>query len=233
MNKDKELENYLRISPYKFGIYLFNSNSLENLYKEELAVNENGTILNLSDLKKFLDKNIFKIEKLNRKFVENIVLIYEDKNIFNVKFGIKKKNYNYSISKKYLENLLIEAKDLFKENYQDQKIMHMTINKYFFNDQSFLSFKENLTCDNFSLEIQFTSISNNIFYDLNKILENYQIKITRCLDLNYLKNIFRENEEISEMSYKVLNGYNQNEVIFVPKNPKKLPFFEKFFQLFS
>ena len=77
LNKDKELENYLRISPYKFGIYLFNSNSLENLYKEELAVNENGTILNLSDLKKFLDKNIFKIEKLNRKFVENIVLIYE------------------------------------------------------------------------------------------------------------------------------------------------------------
>ena len=60
MNKDKELENYLRISTYKFGIYLFNSNSLKNLYKEELTVNENGTILNLSDLKKFLDKNIFR-----------------------------------------------------------------------------------------------------------------------------------------------------------------------------
>ena len=83
------------------------------------------------------------------------------------------------------------------------------------------------------MEIQFTSISNNIFYDLNKILENYQIKITRCLDLNYLKNIFRENEEISEMSYKVLNGYNENEVTFIPKNTKKLAFFEKFFQLFS
>ena len=38
-----------------------------------------------------------------------------------------------SITKKYLENLLIEAKDLFKENYQDQKIMHMIINKYLIN----------------------------------------------------------------------------------------------------
>ena len=35
------------------------------------------------------------------------------------------------------------------------------------------------------------------------------------------------------MAYKILNGYNENEVIFIQKNPKKLAFFEKFFQLFS
>ena len=65
MNKEKELENYLSISPYKFEIYLFDTNSFKNLYKEELAANENRNILNLTDLKKFLDDNIFKIEKLS------------------------------------------------------------------------------------------------------------------------------------------------------------------------
>ena len=35
------------------------------------------------------------------------------------------------------------------------------------------------------------------------------------------------------MTHRILNGYNENEVTFLPKNPKKLGFFEKFFQLFS
>ena len=61
MNKDLELEYYLSISPNKFGIYLFDKNNLKNLYKDELTTNRE--FLNLSDLKKFLDDNVFKIEK--------------------------------------------------------------------------------------------------------------------------------------------------------------------------
>ena len=35
--------------------------------------------------------------------------------------------------------------------------------------------------------------------------------------------------ELTEMTHRILNGYNENEVTFLPKNPKKLGFFEKFF----
>ena len=128
MNKDLELENYLSISPTKFGIYLFDKKTLKNLYAEELVSEKKHKFLNLDDLKKFLDNNIFKIEKLSGKFVENIYLVLENKKILSLKIGIKKKNYNFSISKQYLENLLIEVKDLFRENYQDQEIVHMVIN---------------------------------------------------------------------------------------------------------
>ena len=231
MNKDLELENYLSISPHKFGIYLFDKTNLKNLYKEELVINEKS--LNLSDLKKFIDNNIFKIEKLSGKFVENIFLIFEHEKILNLEIGIKKKNYNISVTKQYLENLLIESKDLFRENYQDQEIMHMVIKKYFFNDKSYQSFQENLKCDHLALEIEFKFIPNSIIYDLNKILENYQIKIVRYIDGGYLKNIFDSDKEISEMAHKILNGYNENEISFISKNSKKLAFFEKFFQLFS
>ena len=146
---------------------------------------------------------------------------------------LKKKNYNSLITKEYLENSLIEAKDLFRENYQDQEIIHMIINKYFINGKSYLSFEENLKCDNLGLEIQFKSISNNIIYDLNKILENYQIKITKYLDGSYVKTCFNNQMELAEMSHRILSGFNQNEVVFVPKSTKKSSFFEKFFQLFS
>ena len=39
--------------------------------------------------------------------------------------------------------------------------------------------------------------------------------------------------DLPEMSHMILNGHNENEVSFLPKNSKKLGFFEKFFQLFS
>ena len=114
MNKDQQLENYLSISPNKFGIYLFDPKNSKNVYKEELLINQNNNYLNLSNLKKFLDNNIFKIEKLSGKFVENIFLIFEDKSTFNLEMGIKK-NYELSVTKEYLNNSLIEAKDLFKK----------------------------------------------------------------------------------------------------------------------
>ena len=233
MNKDLELENYLSISPNKFGIYLFDKNNLKNLYKEELIINDNSKFLNLTDLQKFLDNNIFKIEKLSGKFVENIILIFENNKVLNLEVGIKKKNYNISVTKQYLENLLIETKDLFRESYQDQEILHMIINKYFFNNKIYQSFQENIKCDHLALEIQFKFISSSIIYDLNKILENYQIKIARFIDGDYVKKIFDDDLELSEMTHRILSGHNENEVTFIPKNLKKLGFFEKFFQLFS
>ena len=233
MNKKLDLENYLCISPNKLGFYLFDTKDLKNLYKEELIINENSNFINLGKLKEFLDNNIFKIEKFSGRFVENIYLILEDRKIFSLEIGIKKKNYNSSITREYIENSLIEVKDLFRENYPNQEIMHMIINKYFINNKTYLLFEEDLKSDYLALEIKFSSISNTMVYDLNKILENHQIKITKYLNGNYVKNLFNENTELTEMSHRVLNGFNENEVSFLPKKPEKLGFFEKFFQLFS
>ena len=60
-------------------------------------------------------------------FIRNIILIIEDDKVLNVDISLKKKNYEKYIDQKYLENILIEVKDIFRENYQDQIIMHMII----------------------------------------------------------------------------------------------------------
>ena len=233
MNKDLEFETYLNISPEKFGIYLFDIKNKKNLYKEELIIYKIANFSENNILKKFLDDNIFKIEKLSGNFIENITLIIENENIFNLQIGIKKKNYNNFINKEYLKNYLTEAKDLFKENYQDEKIMHIIVNKYIIDGKNYQSIDNNLECEQLGLEIQFKSISNSFIYDLDKILENYQIKIIKYLDGNYIRNFFKENIDVSEMAYKILAGYNENEVMVVPRNQKKQAFFERFFQLFS
>ena len=91
MNKELDIETYLYISPDKFGIYVFDTHNLNNLYKYELIVKNNDNLIDFIILKDFLNNNIFKIEKLINKFVKNISLVIENKNILNLEIGIKKK----------------------------------------------------------------------------------------------------------------------------------------------
>ena len=234
MIEELDFKTFLNISSNKFSIYLFDIKNSKNLYKNEFKFNENQSHINLNDLDKFLEKNIFKIEKSISKFVKNISLILQHDKIFNADLGIKKKNYEKKISKKKIEHTVHDAKELFKENFPNEKIMHIIINKYQVNDIQYPSFEENLNADFFCLELKFIFISNNLTSEIEKILEKYQIKVNYFLDAEYIKNLFLDNyTEISNMAYKVQNGFNKNEVKLIPKNIEKKGFFEKFFQLFS
>ena len=232
MNEIFEFETYLSISQTKFGIYLFDTKNRNNLYDKEINF-EKTNFINYSDLKKFLDDNIFRIEKLLGKFVENIFIIIDYPSILNIQIGIKQKNYEPSKSKTYLQSSITNAKDLFKENYPDEKIIHIIIKNYMIDGKNYSYLQDNLKCEQLNLEIQFKSISNEIIYSLNKVLKNYQINITKYVDGNYIKSFFNNDIEMSKMTFDILNGSNENEVMFVQKNTQKLGFFEKFFNLFG
>ncbi len=233
MNKEIDSETFLNISHEKFEIYSFDVNSFKNLYVNELAVESNIKSIDFDLLKQFLDNNIYKIEKQIGKFVQNIIIIINNEKILSLDLGIKKKNYNNFMNIKHLRNYITEAKDLFKENYESHRIMHIILIKYLIDDKIFLLSENNLKCDQISLEIQFKSLPNNIVISFEKLLGNYQIKIKKFIDGNYLKNFLNSDGELSEVAHKLLNGYNKKEVMIVPKNQKKMGFFEKFFQLFS
>ena len=234
MVEDLDIETYLRVSPNKFGIYLFDTFNKVNLYNQELELEDNPNTINLNILNNFLKDNVFEIEKLLGRFLKNIILIIDTNRIKKFGIGIKKKNYESIISKQFLENSLIDAKDLFKENYKEQKILHMIILRYFSNDKYHSSFEDILHSDNLCLEIEFRSIPEIYIDQINYVIENYQIKILEHLDGAYINNYFKnENINFSEMVFKIKNGCNLNEVKLVPKSHKNKGLFEKFFQLFS
>ncbi len=234
MTEDIDFETYLNVSQNKFEIYLFDNKKLSSLYKEVYKFESISSNIDLNSLNNFLEDNIFKIEKQIGKFVKNIFLIIEDNRIFNLNIGIKKKNYQQTINKNFLENTLTEAKDLFKETYQDYKIMHMVVKKFLINGNYYSSFADDLKSDNLCLEIKFISIPNNLALEIEKVLEKYQIKIDRYLNESYVIDLNSEKKfELPLIANKIMNGYNENEVLVIPKNLKKKGFFEKFFQLFS
>ena len=234
MIEEINFETFLYISNEKYQVTVFDKKKCEDLYNEELILNNKYNALDLDNLEKFLDENIYKIEKLINNFIKNIILIIENDKNLNVNISIKKKIYDNLTNQNYLEHNLIEVKDLYKENFQDQNIMHMNVVNYIFNGEKYSTFESNLLRENFCLEVNFISISNELAVKLNKTLEKYQIKVSRFMCGAYIKNFFdKDDKKISLMAYKIINGHNNNEVTLVPKNIENRGFFEKFFQLFS
>ena len=110
----------------------------------------------------------------------------------------------------------------------------MIVDKYSVNGYENSSLKEIFKTNQACIEVQFKSISNNVVLQISKILEQYQIEIIDCMDRIYIENLFKnKNNDFFEMVHQVRNGINNNEIRIVPKYPKKLGIFEKFFQLFS
>ena len=204
---------------------------MKNIYKAESKLDDE---IDLNDFSKFLDENIYKIERMVNNFIRDIILIIDDDKILSTNIVIKKKNYKKNIDQKFLENILKEVKDIFRESYQDQIIMHMVIVNKDSNGNDFLLNNFDIAEDYSYLEVNFISISNSFTLIFDKLLENHQIKVRKYMSGIYIKSFLREDEtELSVMANKLYNGLNKNEVKFISKTIENKGFFEKFFQLFS
>ena len=234
MTEKLSLDAYLSICQKKFEIYLLDKKNLKNIYKKEFYFENDIGQIDYNLLDDFLDKNIFKIEKLTGNFLKSISIIIENYNILNFSIGIKKKNYGEKINKQYLESSLIELKDLFKENYQSNKIIHFIINRYLIDDVNYTSFDQEINGDFICVEAKFISVPSILIKEISDVLAKYQIKIGSLFEKNYIQNFFEEQSlELSISAHKIKFGQNQNEISLVSKSYKKKGFFEKFFQLFS
>ena len=90
MIEDTEFETFLYISKNKYQIFVYDKINLKNLYNKELI---NDDEIELNSLSKFLDDNIYIIEKMIKNFIRNIILIIEDDKVLEVGISLKKRNY--------------------------------------------------------------------------------------------------------------------------------------------
>ncbi|MDC0926058.1 hypothetical protein OAQ29_01275 [Candidatus Pelagibacter sp.] len=231
MIENSDFETFLCISKNKYQIFVYDKNNLMNLYHEEI---ENEDEIELNIFSKFIDDNVYKIEKMIKNFIRNIILIIEDGKVLEIGISLKKKIYEKNIDQKQLENSLVEVKDIFRENYQDLIIMHMIIVE---KENNFSLNNANNNNDSLFLEVNFISIPYNFTFYFDKLLENHQIKIKRYMSGGYIKSFFdkesKESMELFMMASKLNDGLNKNEVQLVSKDKENKGFFEKFFQLFS
>ncbi len=228
-----EFETYLYVSRENFIILAKRNTDKDHFFKKKFMLDKSKKDLDFKLLNEFLNENIFKIEKSLNGFIKNINLIIE-KNFLEIKISIKKDNYDEIIDKKILNYLLGDAKRQVKENYKNHEIIHLLIKRYIINDKSYDYFPLNKKAGNLIIDLNFLCLSKKFIKEFEQILRIYQIRINKIVSADYLKNYFEnDNLDIFSSCQRIIEGINQNEVLLIVKNQKKLGFFERFFHLFS
>ena len=229
------LENkiFLFLGINKFTIVAINSTN-EFVYKGEKLTNNQNNQIELDFLDNFLNENIFKIEKKLNEFVKNIFLIIDHQNIFPIRLSIKNKFDNIIINSNSINKLLLEAKSCCKKTLEDFDILHMKIDRFIIDGTYFETLPEKQNCKNFSIEINYICLPKKISKTIEDVLAKYQISLDKILSFNYLNNFLDDkNNNLYITAQKILDGFNENEVYITNKNPKKLGFFERFFNFFN
>ena len=234
MSDENNFETYLFISNEKFIICVIQSLSHEIVYSDEKVFTENNDSLNFENLNEFLEKNIFRVEKIVKDFIKNINIILDSKEFFSVYLSIKKNNNGNYINSNTLKHPLDDLKNSCQSNFLDKKIMHILIENYFIDNKKYFSLPQKLKCSFFSLDVKFICLSKKFIEDLEEVFKKYHILVNQILCANYIEGFIKKNHQnIFSTASRIKSGLNDNEVLLVRKTPKNKGFFEKFFDFFS
>ncbi len=234
MSNEINFETYLFIDNKKFIICVIHNISHEIIYSDKQLLSENYDAQNFEKLNEFLEKNIFKIEKILKNFIKNINIILDSEEFFSVNLSIKKNNNGNYIDSNTLIHPLDDLKKSCQSNFLDKKIIHILIESYLIDNKKYLSLPQKLRCSFFSLDVKFICLSKKFIEDLELVLKKYHILINQILCASYVENFIDENHQnIFSAASKIKSGLNDNEVLLVRKTLKNKGFFEKFFDFFS
>ena len=235
MNNNFDYSTYLFLSKKKFILSVYEDNSTKNVYEKQLNIENQLEDINYGKLEKFLNENIFKIEKILNNFVKKIILIVDIDQFFLVELSIKKKDDEHSINLKSLNHLLYEAKENCRKTIVKKQIIHLIIKNYKIENEDYKFLPKDVENKSFSVDLKFICLSNEIIKNFEDILNKYQISLGQIVNADYIKEFLtnEENQNIFLMTKKILTGHNPNEVNLVDKSLKNQGFFEKFFNIFN
>ena len=234
MENDLNFEVFLFFSSEKIILSVNRKTDFKIIFKNEFFFENNSTQLNFNKLDSFLNDNIFKIEKILGNFVEKMNIIIETPDFFNLQISMKKHNHNENINSSIILYLIKSAKYQCEKTIQNMKIIHILIDNYLIDNNHFIELPPNQKCKNFSLDISFICLPSELVKDVEKTLKKFQISINQILSASYIDKYVSDTDiNFFEMTSKIIDGHNKNEVKLVNKISKNKGFFEKFFNLFS
>ena len=234
MENNLNFDTFLFLSSKKIILSVHQVKDFKSIYNHEISINNIDNEIDYEKLDNFLNENIFKVEKILDNFVKHINIIIETKDLFTVNISVKKNNHNKIIDPNTITYLLNDAKNQCDKTIEDKKIIHVLIDSYLVDNKIYYDLPDKINCENFSLDLSFICFSNKLIKKIEEILKKYQIAINQLLSADYV-NKFLQNKDtdLFDMSKKIINGYNKNEVKLVRKKTRNKAFFEKFFDFFS
>jgi len=186
------------------------------------------------EVENFFNDNLVKIEKNLKDFIRKIYIIVDLDNSLSVNLSIKYDLDKAKIKRDKINELINTLKYQFNKYYNDEKIIHIIVNKLIIDGEkkNLLPVKENF--QNLILEVKFQCLKERFVNNIKKSLSNYQIAVEKIFLADRLnKTIQNQEENIFEAADKVLSEENSDEVLIVKKKKLNNGFFERFFNFFN
>ena len=234
MENDINFEVFLFFSKKKIILSVNRKTDFKLIFRDEIFFDDNDIHLNFDRLNFFLNENVFKVEKILGNFIEKINIVLETRDFLNLQISMKKHDYNEKINSSIILYLIKSARNQCEKTIQNNRIIHILIDSYLIDGVHFKELPLNQKCKNFSLDISFICLPDELIKNIEKTLKKFQISVNRILSASYIDKFTKDRDiNFFKMTSKIINGYNKNEVKIINKISKNKGFFEKFFDLFN
>ena len=234
MNYNKEIQSFLYLEKNKISFAIFeNLNNLVLIKSEFISddINDYGVIID-----KFLEKNLFTIEKKIQKYIKDVNVILNHDQFLEIDISIKDFRKNNKIIKDDVQYLLSDLKKQVLENNHDYSIISIKINNFRINEKIFENFEEIIDGTNYCIDVSFIILSNVVKQNLILKLSKFELELNKIISNKSINtqiiNKANDNEEIMKAAKYFYTGA-QNEVDLVSKSREKTGFFEKVFNFFG
>ena len=186
------LETFIDFGTYKTRLGVFNTSSSSKDYFIEKKTQSNVNIedINLYDFEKKIKELIQITEKKINYHIKDLNVMLDLYNFSSIDVSLKKNYEGKNISLEDIQILLQESRQMFQENNKNNKIIHMIVKKFIFDEKVFLEIPENnLKCNNLTLEIKFICYPNNILDKIQNIFNYNDVVINNFSCSTYVKSL--------------------------------------------
>tara|TARA_B100001540_G_scaffold243783_1_gene218768 strand:- start:858 stop:2042 length:1185 start_codon:yes stop_codon:yes gene_type:complete len=186
------LETFIDFGTYKTRLGVFNTSSSSKDYFIEKKTHSNVNIedINSHDFEKKIKELIQTTEKQINYHIKDLNVMLDLSNFSSIDVSLKKNYEGKNISLEDIQILLQESRQMFQENNKNNKIIHMIVKKFIFDENVFLEIPENnLKCNNLTLEIKFICYPNNILDKIQNIFNYNDVVINNFSCSTYVKSL--------------------------------------------
>ena len=220
MDKEK-FETFLDFGSSKIRIGVFDNEYTNNVFfSDEICKNNFRTekfALNDSDNK--INKLIKNLEKKTNTHLSKINLFFDTPDFLVINIASKRKFEGRTISHKDIKYLLQDLNLLIKNSYSNLKIVHLVVTKIIIDAEEYISFPNDVNCDELILETMFICLPNSIIQQITEKFKKKFISIKKIYCSSYLKSFYyKESFNNYDKKFFLDIGYEKSSLSIYDKN---------------
>tara|TARA_B100000902_G_scaffold73210_1_gene78378 strand:- start:7046 stop:7747 length:702 start_codon:yes stop_codon:yes gene_type:complete len=230
MISKNSFKSYFLVSNEEISIYVKNTSNSEIIFFKKKKITNDSDNFFERDVQPFFLEKIEQVESQIKLFIDDTVLIVDDKSIFSIGLSLKQKIENRKITEEELKNLLSNGLQQIYTQNPNHLIIHYIIDQFNIDGETIENPAEKMISNYLSINLRFICIEKKLADRYKNLFKKKQILLEKIISLFYLKEYEHDEEgDLISIASKIENGYNKNEIKLIPKKVKKRGFFENFF----